>query len=421
MPTKIASGSAAANKIFGAALFTESTKVNSMCNLLTDGAPKVVEDSKLDGRKQTSKGAPVVRIQDLGAKKGDEVTMDLYHQIGGLPVMGDDPVAGKEESLTSSQFTLKINQYRKAVTSGGKMTSQRTVHDLVRVANSMLTSYQSKLKDQILQIIAAGARGDVAPGANGGRGGDWFLPLAGSTLDKITVNPITPPTFDRHMYGGDATAIDNIDSADKFDLRVVNKVKLALDESNNPLQSVRFEGDEAAEDMPFYVWYITPRQWYDWQESTDANFGGQAFKRLQANALERAKLAKNHPIFNGSAVLYENMLIKKAPRPIVFNAGSQVSVCQNNADATVTTLVPGVKVNRSFILGAQGIADAWGMAGSEKKGGYHFTQKTEDRDYGNDKGHLIAWMNGLSKVRFRMSDGWIRDHGIMVCDTAVSG
>ena len=421
MATKIASGSAAANKIFGAALFTESTKVNSMCNLLTDGAPKVVEDGKVDGRKQTSAGAPIVRIQDLAKSKGDEVTMDLFHQLGGTPVMGDAPIAGKEDSLTSSQFSLKINQYRKAVTSGGKMTAQRTVHDLIRVANTMLGAYQSKLKDQILQVIAAGARGDAAPGANGGKGGDWFLPLAGSALDKILVNPMTPPTFDRHLFGGDATSIDNLDSADKFDLRVVNRLRLALAESNNPLQSVKLESDEAADDMPFYVMYISPRQWFDWQESTDANFGGPALKRLQANALERAKLAKNHPIFNGSSVLYENILIRQAPRPIIFNAGSPVSVSQNNAAATTTTLQPSVKVNRAIVLGAQGIADAWGMAGSEKKGGYHFTQVTEDRDYGNDKGHLIAWMNGLAKVRFQMSDGWVRDHGVMVVDTAVSG
>lgn len=415
MPTQIASNSPAAVKIQNAALFTEAQKSYAMVNLLSDGAPKVVDDNKLDGRKQTNSGAPVVRIQDLSKGKGEEVSMDLFHQLGGEMTMNDDVLEGNEESLTSSTFTLKIAQYRKAVDSGGRMTAQRTWHDLRRVANSMLGPYYGRAMDQVMFCHAAGARGDVPQSKN-----DWVLPVSGSSLTKQLVNELTPPTFDRHVFGGDATQLDNLDSADKFDLRTVNKLRLILDESNAPLQSIRYEKDVAADDMPFYLLLVSPRQWFDWMENTDQNFGGMAFRKLQAAAAQRASIF-SHPIFKGECALYENILIRKVQRVIRFSAGSQVSVCQNNADATTTTMVPGVRVNRALLLGAQAIADGWGMSGSAEKGGYFFSQTTQEKDYGNSMGHAIRWMCGKKKIRFVDSSGRVNDHGVIALDTAVSG
>lgn len=415
MRTQISSGSPAAVKVQNAALFVEAVKSHTMCNLLADGAPKVVDDNKLDGRKQTSAGAPIVRIQDLSKGKGDTVIVDLFHQIGGEMTMNDDVLDGNEENITSSSLDVKVAQYRKAVDSGGKMTAQRTFHDLRRVANAMLGSYYGRAMDQVALCHAAGARGDV-PATKGG----WVLPTSGPSLAKQLVNDLMPPTYDRHVFGGDATALDNLDSADKFDLRVLNKMRLILDDQDIQIQSIRYEKDEAKDDIPFYLLLISPRQWFDWMENTDANFGGQAFRRLQASAAQRGTIF-NHPIFKGECALYENILIRKMSRTIRFNAGSQVAVSQNNNDATVTTLQPTVRVNRAILMGAQAIADAWGMAGSGEKGGYHFNQVTTDKDYGNSRGHAITWMCGKKKIRFTDSTGRVNDHGVMVLDTAVSG
>jgi hypothetical protein len=95
-------------------------------------------------------------------------------------------------------------------------------------------------------------------------------------------------------------------------------------------------------------------------------------------------------------------------------------VCQNNNDATVTTVNTITRVNRAILLGAQAIADAWGLSGSADSGGYHFSQTTEDKDYGNSRAHAIAWMCGKKKIRFTDSNGRVNDHGVMVLDTAVS-
>lgn len=404
---------AIANKIFNAALFTEAVRRNSVTNLLTGEAPKTVSANKMDPRKQTESGAPIVRITDLSKEMGDEVTMDLFHQLSGKPTMGDRELEGRVESLTQSQFGLRIDQGRKAVSSGGKMSKQRTKHDLVRTAKAMMGPWWGRLDDQLTLCHLAGARGDDAKS-------DWVVPLAtDEEFSEIVVNPLAPPTWDRHVFGGDATSFESIDSADMFSLAEVDKLRLILDEMAYPLQPIRFEKDPMAEDNPFYVLLVTPRQWHDFSVSQNAYTGGNALRQLQANASQRMSVFK-HPIFLGDCAMWNGILIKKMSRQISFSAGSAVSVATNSANAGVTTAEAGTKIERSLLLGAQALATAFGRSGEKENGGLYFSLHTEKKDHGNKEEHSIAWMNGKKKVRFKGSDGRINDHGVIALDTAVS-
>ena len=406
--TVIKSGSPAANKLFGAGLFTQTTRTNTFTNLLTDSAPKAVDKNKVDPSTQTAPGAPIVRVSDLSKTKGDEVTMDLFHELKERPTMGDRKLAGRAESLTSSQFTAKINQGRKLVDSGGKMTQQRTVQDLVRVANTMLSPYFTRLSDELTHIHLAGARGTDTAG--------WLTPLANDEeFSEILVNPVTPPTFDRHFYGNDATSLSSLDSTDKFSLRDVDRIRLSLDESPNPIQPIKFKDDPMSEDNPFFVLYVTPRQWFDFNQSTEAT----TLRTLQSNAIARGNYFKN-PIFTGEALLWNNILIRKARRPITFAAGTSVSVSTNTADAAVNNVITAVATDRAILLGAQALADMYGMSGSSANGGHHFSMNTEKTDHGNALEHSICWMNGKAKIRFKGVNGFVSDHGVMVLDTARS-
>lgn len=408
MPTQIAPGSAAANKIFNAALFARVTRQNSFTNLLVDNAPKTIDSAKVDPSKQTPAGAPIVRVYDLAKSKGEEVTMDLFHDLGGLPTMGDRKLAGRGESLTQSQFTAKINQGRHMVDSGGKMTQQRTMQDLKRIASTLLGPYFNKLQDEITTIHLAGARGVETKG--------WTVPLASHPeFADILVNTVTPPTYDCHFYGGDATSIDTIDSTDKFSLASVDFIRLKMDEADYPLQPVKFEGDQASDDNPFLVHWITPRQWYDFKQTTSA----KDLATMQSNALQRASMFK-HPIFTGECFLWNNILVRKMSRAIQFNAGTNVTVCTNSDSAATTTVTAGVKIHRSLIMGAQALADMYGMSGKASSGGYHFSTHTESTDHENAMEHSIAWMNGKAKIRFKDQNGRVNDHGVWVMDTAAS-
>jgi N4-gp56 family major capsid protein len=406
--TEIKSGSPAANKLFGAGLFVQNIRANTFTNQLTDAAPKSVDKNKIDPSKQTAPGAPIVRVTDLSKTKGDEVTMDLFHQLKGRPTMGDRKLAGRSESITSSQFTAKINQGRHVLDSGGKMTQQRTVQDLVRVANDLLSPYYTQLSDELTHIHLAGARGTDTNG--------WLVPLSNDDeFSEILVNPVTPPTFDRHFYGNNATSLSDLDSTDKFSLRDVKKLRLALDEMANPIQPIRFKGDQMSNENPFFILYVTPRQWFDLGETTEMS----DYRTMQANALARGNYFKN-PIFTGDAVLSENILIRKANRPITFAAGTSVTVCTNSQAATTTSVTAAVATDRAILLGAQALADMYGMSGSAAKGGHHFSMHTEKTDHDNAMEHSVAWMNGKAKIRFKGVNGYVSDHGVMVLDTARS-
>lgn len=407
MSTTVQSNNLLSNKVFNAALFLEASRRPSFANMQTGKAPSLGSEAK-KAKGQTSAGAPIVRITDLEKSAGDEVTVDIFHQLRQKPVMGDKTIAGKGTNLKYASFTLKIDQGRTLVDAGGRMSQQRTKHDLKKTAKTLLSPYYNRLADQISLVHMAGARGDHYDA-------DWILPTsADADFAEILVNTITPPTYDRHFYGGDATSIASIDSADKFALTAVDKLRLALDEMAFPLQPIQMEGDPHAEESPFHVLWVTPRQWYDFWISA----GGDTWRTLQAAAYERRR-DFDHPIFKGDVVMWNNILIRKQPRPVRFNVGTNVTVCTNTANAGTTTSQAAVRVERAILLGAQALADAYGAVGGEG-GGYFFNMNSELTDHKNRNELSIAWMNGKAKIRFQGTDGRINDHGVMVLDTAVS-
>jgi N4-gp56 family major capsid protein len=407
MGTSVPTNASIAVKLFNAALFLESSRRPSFANIQTGSAPTLAGEAK-KAKGQTSSGAPIVRVTDLSSNAGDEVTVDIFHQLRQKPVMGDKTIAGKGTSLKYASFALKIDQGRTLVDAGGRMSQQRTKHDLKITAKTLLSPYYNRLADQICLVHLAGARGihDDA---------DWILPTeADADFAEILVNSITPPTFDRHFYAGGATSVADIDAAEKFQLSDVDNLRLRLDEMAFPLQPIRMEGDPMAEDSPFHCLWITPRQWYDFWTSTS----GVDWRALQAAAYERRK-DFNHPIFKGDAVMWNNILIKKQPRPIRFNIGTSVTVCTDTVDAQTTQSVATANVERAILLGAQALADAYGATGGAG-GGYYFGMNQEETDHGNRNELSISWMNGKAKIRFQGTDGRVNDHGVMVLDTAVS-
>ncbi|EEO9900256.1 DUF4043 family protein, partial [Salmonella enterica] len=152
---------AQANKILQAALFTAANRARSMVNILTDqqAAPQSVSPDKA-GTRQTSRGAPVVRLTDLNKGKGDEISFNIMHKLSKLPTMGDQRIAGRGEDLSQDEFFLRIDQRRHQVDAGGRMSQQRTKFDLVKSSSTLLGTYFNDLQDQCAVVHLAGARGD---------------------------------------------------------------------------------------------------------------------------------------------------------------------------------------------------------------------------------------------------------------------
>ncbi|MFR9719875.1 DUF4043 family protein [Aeromonas diversa] len=391
-------------KILQVALFTEANRANSMVNMLTEEAPKGV---KINGGKQTSHGAPVVRITDLTKQAGTEVDMQIFHQLSGRPTMGDKKIAGRLESLSQGDFSLIINQTRHGVDAGGKMSQKRTRHDLRQVARTLLADgYYGRLTDQRGMIQLAGARGDHMAT-------DIIVPLADDPeFADIMINKVTAPTYDRHFFGGDATSFEAIDAADRFNLGCVDRLSLFIDEMVNPIQPIRLASDPSGGE-PLYLLQVTPRQWNDFYTSSS----GKDWQAMLASAIERGK-GWSHPLFRGQGAMWRNILVKPYKgMPIRFNQGSTVKVCAaNSATGVEVDKTAGTLIDRAVLLGGQALANAFGSGEQGSSFGMH----EEKTDHGNATELSIGWTSGLQKIRFKQKNGYVQDHGCMVLDTAVS-
>lgn len=398
---------AGTNKAQEVALLVATQRARSFSNMYTEAAPKAANSQEKKGMdNQTSAHAPIVRVTDLQKGGGDEVEMQIVHHLNQRPTMGDRKIAGRGENIDTSTFGLRINQGRHQIDAGGKMSQQRTKHQLLQTARTLLSPYFNRLQDQVVTAHLAGARGDFL-------GDDTILPLlSDEEFADIMVNDMLPPTYDNHFYGGDATTFEGLDSSDVFSLETVDNLDLYLEEMSNPIQPIRYQADKLAGDEPFYVLNVTPRQWNDWKQS--ASYAD--WQQLTANALTRAANF-NHPVFKGECAMRGRILVKKyAGMPIRFYTGSTVNVSNNDDAATYTAKTAGCNIDRAMLLGGQALATAYGKTSS----GRQFQVVEEDTDAKNRKEVTIAWMNGCKKIRFANKSGRMRDHGVIALDTAVS-
>lgn len=376
--------------------------MHSLKNLITGTAPTASKSNA----NQTEKGAPIVRITDLNKGSGDEVSMDVFHELSEGVFIGDEKIEGRGETMDKTEFTGKINQIRKPVDIGGRMSQKRTNKNLKSIAKVMLGNYYRDLMDEKTIYHIAGARGALLDAKT-------KVPLASNArFEKVMINPVTPPTFDRHFYAGDATSFENIDSADVFTQDVVKNIRMHLDESSNPLQYVQYKDDTMNSESPFHVMFITPRQWKDMQESATS----KDFNAMIAQSVKRSE-GFNHPLFKGDCIMIDNILVRKYHRPVRFMTGDTVDVCTNTKKAVVAQKTAATNIERAILLGSQALADFYGASSNGTP--FKYWEGKVDHDNGTEAS--ISWYEGMSKIRYEHSDGYVRDNGIIVVDSAVKG
>lgn len=389
-------------KVFSAALFVETCRRHSLKNMLTGAAPTAAKSNS----NQTERGAPIVRVTDLTSKAGDEVSMDVFHELTEGVFIGDEKVEGRGETLSKTEFEGKINQIRKPVDIGGRMSQKRTSKNLQAVAKVLLGNYYRDLMDEKTIYHLAGDRGHLVDAKT-------KIPLASNPrFAAQMINPVTAPTYDRHFYGGDASSFETLDSADVMTIEAIKNLRMHLDESANPLQPVQYGADEMAGESPFHVMYITPRQWADMQASATT----KDYNQMVAEAVARSK-GFDHPLFKGDVIMVDNILVRKYFRPVRFMTGTNANISANDNGATVSQKTAGTNIERSILLGAQALGDFYGTSGNSTP--FKYWEGMVDHD--NGKEASISWIEGLQKIRYECTDGKIRDHGVIVMDTAVKG
>ena len=324
--TQVNRGDPTAVTVNSVAFFAESLRTGTFRRNLKGAAPKrgaalakIAQTENMATGMQTSPDFPIVQINDLSKGAGDTVTVDLVHIIEGKPTMGDRNVEGRLSALTFDDTDIIINQYRHGVDAGGRMSQQRTRWNLGKTAVAALGAWFGRLEDELCQVHLCGGRG-----SDDNR--DWHVPLASDgEYSDIMVNPVTPPTYNRRFIAGGGATSTDIGSADSLRLADIDALRSWLDEMVFPPQPVRLPDDPMSDsEDPFYVLYLTSRQWSYLLLEADLTHN---MRQFQADALRRAALTKHPAVQGRGRYVARHSLQEDAPRGPVGSGRCRDRVC----------------------------------------------------------------------------------------------
>lgn len=419
--TSVAKGSGLALTQQSVAVTAQIIRAPGNLNALTGPAP-TLDNAEANIRQQTDPAMPFVRITDLSTDpKGDKVTVDAFNVTGGKPIMGDRNAEGRGKKLSASSFQVLIDLSTFNVDAGGKMSRQRTRHDLRRIARAEIAAYFPRLVWQRALTHLAGARG-------GQTGISWDLPLASDPdFSEIMINQVQAPTYNRHLVVSGTSVVRggaqlaSIASTDVWKLSVLDNIALYLDSMETKLPQPRFVGDEQATDAPLKGVLLLPPASYN-SLITDMTSGNN-LRSFQAAVEQRQRYAKDSSIFRGEAGIWRGILVKKIDHTISFGAGASVQyvsaanrLTATESAATVAAIGAGYQVERGILLGAQALARAEGASNSGQQAAIIENTYNAGRNFE----YLGEFMGGEAKFRHNYpnenGDAEPTDNGVMVID-----
>lgn len=328
-------------------------------------------NKKFVGKEDT---AVIQQKTELESDAGDTIQFDLSVQLRGRPVSGDNRAEGKEESLRFYSDQVMIDQLRKPVSAGGKMSRKRTVHQLRQVAKARLAEFWSEYFDQVVFIYLSGARGINQ---------DFYEP---TDWAGHAGNAIQSPDSAHIVFGGSAVSAATITSGDTFTRSLVEKVSTkskmmrATDINTANMKPIMVEGNE------HYVVVMSPFQ----EHQLRNDVGASNWLDLQKAAMG-AEGSKSK-VFRGGLGMIDNIVLHAHKSVIRFN------------NYGVSANLPAA---RALFMGRQAGVVAYGTPGGKR-----LTWEEENRDYGNEPTVLAGMIFGMKKSRFNG-----RDFGVVAMDT----
>lgn len=361
--TTVPRGSALANKQFSKALSAMAVKQPTPLSALT--GPMPTHDAAMRKLKQQSTTEmPVVRVDDLSKGPGDIVQVDCAHVVKLRPVMGDTNAEGKGAQLKYSTKDIVLDMATLPVSAGGKMTQQRTPHSMRLNALAQLKRAIPAFRWQRCLTLLAGTRGKQ-------NSNDWVLPLATDPeFADMMVNAVRAPSYNRHWVVDGSTLaqggakLATIATTDGMKLSHLDEFSAIWDELSVKMAPIMIPGDPAAGDDPIKgILFVDPLVWDSIETDTTATGN---LRKYKADAMERAKYGSlsRHPLFSGSPILWNGVLIRKMQYGVRLDASDVVKhvTAGNRLTGTETdvTVASGLstthQVARSIFMGAQALA-----------------------------------------------------------------
>lgn len=299
---------------------------------------------------------------ELAKTAGDRIRCPLRMQLSGDGVSGDETLEGNEESLTTYQDDIFIDQLRHAVRSKGKMTEQRVNHSIREEARSGLSDW---LADRL----------DV-----------WFFnQAAGYTAQTNTkytglqaaIAPSTTAGNTRQIFAdGTHTTEASLSTTDVFQLTFIDRA-LAVAKTSTPLiRPIRYQGGE------YYVCFLHPYQVYNLR--TDATANRVTWYDTQKARVQGGLDQGDSPIFNGALGMYNGVILHESTRvPNGVTAGAAET-----------------DTRRAVLCGAQSVLFATGQTEDPDSPNWY----EELFDYGNQLGVKAGLIGGMKKTVYNSID-----------------
>ena len=330
------------------------------------------------GRKMMGRNENNIIQEDvsLESASGDEVQFDLSANITGSPVTGDDVAEGHEKRLQFYSDTVKIDQARMPVSTGGRMTAKRTLHNLRQTAKRRSSEYWAGWIDQLLFMYLSGSRGVNE---------EYHEP---ADYTGFAGNALQAPDSAHLLFAGSASSKATIAAADKMTRNVVERAETharmmkAHDNQSTRIMPVTMEGGE------HYVIVMSP-----WQEHDMRTADTTGWVEIQKAAA--AAEGRKNPLFTGALGMIKRVVLQSHEHVVRFDdygAGSNVAAA------------------RAMFLGRQAAILAYGT-----NKGLRYDWQEELKDYKNQVNIASGVIIGVKKSKFND-----RDFGAIAIDTAAA-
>lgn len=330
---------------------------------------------------------PVQILTDLESDAGEEIKYDLLAELTMAPVEGEDTLEGKEERQRFYTDSVYIDQARCGVNTGGRMTRKRSLHNLRARAKRQQSSWWARLHDELLFIYLSGARG-INPNF-----------LVGTGYTGRANNALVAPDTNHIVYGGNATAFNNISSEAPG---VTNNDCMSLTAITNALNKATVQGGGITGIPVMQPCKIDGAEvfvcvMHTWQED-DLRKSTATGDWLDLQKAAAGAEGKNSPLFKTSLGMHRGVLLHSNKNAIRFNtAGSGVNLA----------------AARALFMGAQAGVVAYGSPGTNLR----FDWNEETRDNGDKVVITTASIFGCKKTTFTTDEAGAQDFGVMAIDT----
>ena len=271
----------------------EAQKISNIGRFIGDGPNNIIE-----------------RKHDLQKVKGDRIYFDLFMQMTGDPITGNNELSGNEKQLSSYTDDVLLDRTRDAFVKYGDLDDMYSQKSLVSIGKQILSM---RFADIINEYAIRWLSGDTTL--------TW--PESVPALDSSRV-----------AFGGDATGsvwegTDDIASGDWLGTYEVSRIKTLAMDASPRFRPIKAEGGE------YYVLFIHERQAFTLRNDS-------TFQAAQREAMPRGK---DNPLFTGLSFVgyWDGVLIYIDQNILTGNSDTEARAILCGAQAGMMAMGKGPK------------------------------------------------------------------------------